>query len=335
MSAINSITNFPMLSDIMDTIESISTKHSILFRGNSLDGWFAAYLAQTHFMGETKLYPVSAHQTSTWPVKKDITGTHIIMIEVNVPLNIREIWMKHGVLSVNWVDRYDSSYASLAEKYVEDMCVTKRVFSMVYPDMTMPAWISVIDRIARWFQITREDRCIREMLDDMIHMPVQKRTKEAIGLTQQFLDIMEQAAKGNSSPYTQFITAGSQKLVVKDAALTQILSNGHIHVFTTEHVEKWGLSANWLGANVFLLENTDCIIDTNEAAHLTFIAYPGLHVFINYRKKTVNGKITYVYSARSHNFDLTAGGGIFKGHPSSAGASITEDDAMFTAPFTA
>jgi hypothetical protein len=321
--------NMTPLMDVMDTADSMSTKHSILFRGNSLDAFIATYLMDSYFMGETKLYPISAHQTNTWPGKQDIAGSHIIMIDVNVPENVRTIWMKHGVLSVNWIDRYDSSYTPIT--YTEEMSVTRRVYMFTNRSVVVPAWIYTIDRIARWFKITHEDRCIREMLDEVVHMPVKGRVKEAMENAYHIIQLLEKTP----TEYAQFIQCGAQKLHVKDAALMQVLSAGRIHIFSAEHIQKWGLSSNWLGANVFLLENTNCIIDTNEAAHLTFLAYPGLHVFINYRKKSMHGKTTYIYSARSQSFDLTADGGIFKGHSNAAGASISEDDAMFTPPFTA
>jgi hypothetical protein len=320
------------LVDVMDTIESISTKHSILFRGNSLDAFIATYLMNSHFMGETKLYPISAHQTSTWPSKQDIAGSHVIMIDVNVPSNIHATWLKNGILSVNWIERYNSSYTTI--NYTDDMCVAQRVFMFTNQGLAVPAWIQAIDRIARWSKITHEDRCIREMLDEMVHMPVKGHIKQALENAYQIIQLLERGPTENPVLYAEFIQCGGHQLQIKDSALMKILSAGQIHVFTAEHVDKWGLSSNWLGANVFLLQNTNYVIDTNEAAHLTFIAYPGLHVFINYRKKIINGKMTYVYSARSQNFDLTADSGIFKGHPTAAGASIVEDDAMFAAPFT-
>jgi hypothetical protein len=173
---------------------------------------------------------------------------------------------------------------------------------------------------------------VREVLNEIAHKPVQKKTAEAFTLTQLFL-----ANMSNPMGVMMTINQGKQILDQKDAALLGVLSKGTFHTFTAEYLAGWGLPASWLGANVFIIDNTRITLDTTEAAHIVFQHYPQVNVFINYRKKVLFGKgvpgtapppekTMYVYSARSRGFNLTEGT-IFKGHPTAAGASLIQGEA--------
>jgi hypothetical protein len=89
-----------------------------------------------------------------------------------------------------------------------------------------------------------------------------------------------------------------------------------------------------LGANVFIIDNTNITLDTTEAAHLVFQHYPQVNVFVNYRRKILYGKganavekTMYIYSARSRGFDLTSGDIPLKGHKTAAGAALIKGEA--------
>jgi hypothetical protein len=132
------------------------------------------------------------------------------------------------------------------------------------------------------------------------------------------------------------LAQGKQILDAKDASLMNILSAGQFHTFTQEYITGWALPQSWLGANVFIIDNTNITLDTTEAAHIVFHNYPQTNVFINYRKKVLYGKATggappidktmYVYSARSRGFDLTGEKSILRGHKTSAGASLIKEE---------
>lgn len=302
---------------------SFQNNLSIIFRGNSADGWFSAFLT-AKFMKDRKpiaFFPIAANQPHTWPETKCLTNTEVLLLEVNVPEKIHERWIKAGAISVNWIDRYDSSFPQLS--YVIDKCVSKHVYSFLFAGLSVPTWLEIIDRISRWSHVTFEDRCIREMIDPLVHAPTHGKIQEALVETEQFFAALE-----NPVACEALLIQGRIKLLQKDAELDKVLATGTLHTFQYDHIEKWGLSSNWLGANVFLLDNTDTIIDTTEAAHLVFLRYTGLHVFINFRRKLVGGKESMIYSARSRNFNLLENGGILKGHTTSAGATIRVDDAM-------
>jgi hypothetical protein len=232
---------------------------------------------------------------------------------------------------VTCIDHHESSIAhwSADECPVNTShCAAIQTWQHFYPQQEIPFWLHAIDRIDRWDNPTDDDRCFREILNIIAHKPVQKKMEEAIAMTEQLMTHLNDPLQTR-----MYLLQGKEILEQKDAQLAQILSNGTYHTFTPEYIQAWNLSPSWLGANVFIIDNTDMVMDSTEAAHLVFMYNPGLHAFINYRKKTFYSyqpkpiqKTMYVYSARSRGFDLTEGT-IFRGHPTSAGASLVVGEA--------
>jgi hypothetical protein len=306
---------------------------TFLFHGNCIDGWFSAYIAHTALknQGNISLFPISPNQPNTWPAAKEMANTHVILLDVSVAENHRKAWLANKVLSVNCIDHH----ASAVEHWPVDnnpinteSCAALQTWRHFYPGVEVPFWLHHIDRIDRWDNPTYEDRCVREVLNDIAHKPVQKKLAEAFQLTELFL-------MNVSTPVglMMVIAQGKQILEQKDAALLAVLNKGTFHTFTQEYLTGWNLPASWLGATVFIIDNTNITLDTTEAAHIVFQHYPQVNVFINYRKKTLFGrgpgaveKTMYVYSARSRGFDIT-NGTIFKGHPTAAGASLIKGEA--------
>lgn len=308
--------------------------HTILFHGNCIDGWFSAYIAHSAIKsGPIQMFPIAPGQMNTWPSMNKLVGTHIIMLDVSVPEKNRAYWMAHGALSINCIDHHSSSI----EHWPKDACpinvntcAALQTFHHFYPDRPIPFWLVIIDRIDRWENVSREDRYFREVLNIIAHKPVQKEMEEAIALTNQFIADMD-----DSSKILATLTQGKEILAKKDAELIESLSVGTIHTLTQDYLNGWKLPANWLNANVFIIDNTNIVFDSTEAAHLIFINNPHVSVFINYRKKTFYTKgpnpiikTMYVYSARSRGFNLTEGT-IFNGHPTAAGASIEKEKGVF------
>jgi hypothetical protein len=154
--------------------------------------------------------------------------------------------------------------------------------------------------------------------------------EEAFTLTNQFIADME-----DSSKILATLTKGKEILAEKDTTLSKLLSTGTVHTFTQDYLDGWKLPASWLNAIVFIIDNTENVFDSTEAAHLIFITNPNVTVFINYRKKTFYTKgprpilkTMYVYSARSRGFNITDNT-IFNGHPTAAGASIEKEEGVF------
>ena len=306
---------------------------TILFHGNCIDGWFSAYIAHSVLknQGTVNMYPISPSQTNTWPSTKEMAGTNIVLLDVSVAEVHRNTWLSGGAVSINCIDHHASAveHWPVGNNPINTAsCAALQTWQRFYPGAEIPFWLHHIDRIDRWDNPTYEDRCVREVLNEIAHKPVQKKMAEAFAMTELFL-----ANVNTPLGLMMTIAQGKQILDQKDAALMAVLNKGTFHTFTQEYVTGWALPETWLGANVFIIDNTNITLDTTEAAHIVFQHYPHVNVFINYRKKVLYGKghsaqekTMYVYSARSRGFNLTDGT-VLKGHPTAAGASLIKGEA--------
>jgi hypothetical protein len=306
--------------------------YTILFHGNCIDGWISTYIAQSVLktMGIVKMYPISPSQPNTWPKMAQMTGTHVLLLDVSVAENHRAAWTKGGVLSISCIDHHQSAiehWPADACPINTAACAAVQTWHRFY-GAPMPAWLNHIDRIDRWDNPTYEDRCIREVLNIIAHKPVEKKMEEALAMTEIFIGAV------NTAPgIMNIIQEGKVILDKKDAEIMMTLNKGSVHTLTHEHINMWKLNEAWLGIPVFIIDNTNITLDTTEAAHIVFTHYPQIRVFINYRKKTSYGrgadaviKNMIVYSARSRDFNLTANSTFLCGHPSAAGASLIKEE---------
>lgn len=302
---------------------------TILFHGNCIDGWFSAFIAHTYLKqhGNLQLFPIAPSQIHTWPQPQQTTGTHILLLDVSMAPHHREIFLQAGALSLECIDHHDSSiphWSPDSNPINTSCCAAIQTWKHYYPQQEIPFWLSAIDRIDRWDNPTYEDRCLREILYSIAKLPVQKKMDLAFTQTEQFMLSLSQPEL-----FGQYMIRGKEILEQKDNDLIQYLvSKGTFLTLLEEHVHYWNLPFHWVGVNIFLLDNTERIIDSTEASHLIFLNFPAVQVFINYRNKSFTTpppnpvlKNMVVYSARSRNFDITSGT-IFKGHPTSAGATL-------------
>ena len=243
------------------------------------------------------------------------------------------MWLACGVLSVKCIDHH----ASATEHWPADncpinteCCAAVQTWQFFYPQLPVPEWLNCVDRIDRWDNPTEEDRCLREVLHVIAHKPVQRKFEEAYADTDAFMQ-----AINTKEGMAATMERGRAILKKKDEELFQILGNGNVMTVTDVHLKAWNLPASWMGITLYLIDNTDIVFDSTEAAHQVFTYYPQVHVFINYRRKTflekgdmAVEKTVYVYSARSREFDLTKDGSVFKGHPTAAGVSLVCGEAQ-------
>uniref|UniRef100_A0A6C0KRR9 DHH family protein n=1 Tax=viral metagenome TaxID=1070528 RepID=A0A6C0KRR9_9ZZZZ len=311
------------------------SNYSILFHGNCIDGWFSAFIAHKKLSqsGTVRLYPV-APTGSGIPSIKLIKDTHVLMVDVSFDIGQRQKWMKGGALSVECIDHHATSkdqWPADGNPIHTECCAALQVFRHFFPEEVVPFWIYVIDRIDRWDNPTYEDRCIREVLNELAHKPVQDKSQieAVIEETNQWMTKM-----ASQEGQIENLTTGKQILDQKDAELCKILTRGDFITLDFNHATEWQLPNTWLGLNLYLINNTDIMIDTTEASHVVFTNYPGVDVFINYREKSfltkeggmVVQKKSIVYYARSREFNLTEGT-IFRGHPTAAGATLIKGEA--------
>jgi hypothetical protein len=311
---------------------------TILFHGNCIDGWFAAYFAYCELVqhGGVQMFPIAPSQPNTWPAAEVMEGTDVWLLDVSVPAYVREEWTEARVRSIQCIDHHATAieqWPAEACPIHTDHCAALQAYHHFFHGMEAPEWLHSIDRVDRWVDVTYEDRCLREFLHELARLPVQHRLADAIRLTNSFFFNM------NNHPETfqWYVEKGEKFLHKKDAHLWSIIdSKGHTVTIDEEHVATWNVPSTWVGHKLFLMNTTDVILDTTEASHLVFTKHSDISVFINYRNKVFytkpqkgTMKSMIVYSARSSvvsGINLTEGT-IFSGHPTSAGASLVRGEA--------
>ena len=310
------------------------TKYTILFHGNCIDGWISCYIAHSSIKnyGSIRQYPIAPGQPNTWPAVHMMRNNHVLLVDVSVPKETRDMWMACGVLSIKCIDHHASAvehWPAEENPINTESCAAIQTWKFFYSQSPVPECLQCVDRIDRWDNPTEEDRCLREVLNLIAHKPVQRKFDEAYADTDAFLQNINK-----EGGLATIIEQGRVILKKKDEALFQVLGKGNILTVTEQHVSTWQLPASWLGITLYIIDNTNIVFDTTEAAHQVFTYYPQCTAFINYRKKTfvekgdmATEKTVYVYSARSREFDLTKDGSLFRGHPTAAGVSLVYGEA--------
>lgn len=298
-----------------------SSKYTILFHGNCIDGWFSSFIAYTALKNTNtiKMFPISPSATHTWPTYPEIAGSHVLLLDVSVAKEHRDTWMAAGALSIACIDHHASAleHSWPIGTINTAACAALQTWYAFYPGMPIPPWLMIVDRIDRWDNPTYEDRCVREVLNVIAHKPVQKKLDEAIKMSEELLTTIN-----DPGAIAALVMKGVTILDKKDAELLSILNKGVFMFIGADNIALWDLPRSWLGMTIYIIDNSGITLDTTEAAHLVFTKYPVCSVFINYRKKTVaGGKTLFTYSARSHGVNLTDGT-ILRGHPTAAGATF-------------
>jgi oligoribonuclease NrnB/cAMP/cGMP phosphodiesterase (DHH superfamily) len=308
---------------------------TILFHGNCIDGWFSAYFAYSNLQshGEIQMFPIAPSQPNTWPTAEAMANTHIWLLDVSVPEHARKKWLEAGALTIQCIDHHATAkehWSSENNPIHTECCAALQTFRFFYPDMEEPEWLHSIDRVDRWENVTYEDRCLREYLHEIARKPVQHQLHQAFEMSNQFMYCMEH----HPESFASYCAHGEKILKEKDEHLMGlIMSKGNTIVINDHYIALWYLPQSWHGLNVFIMNTTDIVLDTTEASHLVFTQQPNINIFINYRSKSFYSKHDthqimkgmVVYSARTRTLDVTEGT-IFRGHPTSAGASLVRGE---------
>jgi hypothetical protein len=280
---------------------------------------------------KTRLYAISAGRAVTENQVRSWKGTHVLLLDLSMDKESQEKMRNGGVLSVACVDHHETSAADWPEGVDATASTALQAWRRWYGDKEVPFWVEAVNRISLWKQPLWDDRCLREVLIPVAHM----RPLDALRATEALMTWM---SAPQSVEFQGLMAQGQQRLLAKDQELMAfLLERGRTHVLQEQDVKAWGLCPEWDGVTCFVLENSDHVIDTNEAAHLVFTHIPSVQVFVNFRKKVRNlcqngipvAGLVYLYSARSTGFDLTAGG-FFQGQKQSVGATTP---VSLTAPF--
>ena len=294
------------------TTATALTKFSLVYRGNAIDGWMSAFIAYTAVkdQGSVEFYSIPSGREVTNKQVASWAGSHVLLLDLSFSVESEKKILEGTALSVEMIDYRTKD---------GEMCSARLAWQKWYAHLAVPFWLSAVDRISRWDQPTFEDRCLREVLTNVAHMP----PKDALTATDVLMTWMTQPL---CTEFQSLMAQGHAALEKKDGHLMATLGQlGTVYDIREEDTVAWGLTPEWTGLRVFLLENSDLIIDTNEAAYIVFGHFADVSAFINYRKKvrrdpkTGTLSLAYLYSARSRGFDLTTGD-FFKGQKQSAGA---------------
>lgn len=314
-----------MMDTSDSTISSIATasprRYTIVYRTNSIDGLIAAFIAYTAFrpIGTVQFDTMCAHHRIKPSHLLSWVSTHVIFLDLIPIEEDKQFLLTGGVLTVEHIDYRDYSQSVMNTDPTVSSAI--HTWNKYYSHQEKPFWLASVDRISRWKQPTWDDRCFREILSNVVHMP----PADAMRSTE---SLMQWLAIPNSAEFQSLMAQAHVRLTEKDTMLHHHLTqNGRVICIQEQDARIWKLSPEWIGLKVFLMDNSDITIDSNEAAHLVFSTLQDVTVFINYRKKlrhdpvTKQAHMTYLYSARSVTFDLTTGG-FFSGQKQSAGATI-------------
>lgn len=312
--------------------------YHVLFHGNCIDGLCCAAIAAFHLQANCRanmsFHPICPSQPHTWPSAASMAGSHILLLDVSVPAETRSEWLNAGAHCVGCVDHHEGSKEHwMAECSPIDttQCAAIMTHRLFYPEEETPAWLHAIDRIDRWDHPTFQDRCFREIMAGLAKLPVQGRMMDAVVAFQRLIEDVE-----NPERLAALLEAGRVSLEKKDAELYAALdARGGVLELTEVHASAWGLGANWVGQRLFLMDNSDFVVDTTEAAHLVFELHPlKPTLFINYRRRfaytPVQGRakpvrremIVYYGRAQADSGFNLMEGSILRGHPTAAGATV-------------
>lgn len=308
--------------------------YSIVYRGHSIDGWMAAFLAYTALSRPRMIYfyPVTATRTVSDEQAQKWRGSHVLFLDLSIDRAAQEKLMAAGALSIKCIDHHETALGDWEEGVIQvGVSTTFQTWLVFFPGQIVPYWIDAVARLSLWKDPTWEDRCLREVLLPIAHLKPWEALDATEALVRSMLNPM-------CAEFQSRMMEGQARLVQKDEELLDFLvERGRTHVIGARDVEAWRLGMEWLGLSVFLLENTNHVIDTNEAAHLVFHHAPHIDAFVNMRRRTVHDRqgkrSVYVYSARSRAFDLTQGG-FFQGHRQSAGAQAAVQEKRFVIDFS-
>jgi hypothetical protein len=295
-----------------------------------VDGLIAAFIAYTALRdsGSVTFETMCAHHRMKPSHLLSWASTHVLFLDLIPTEEDKQFLLSGGALCVKHIDYRDrnTSFWGIDTTF----STASHAWDSWYSQQEKPFWLTSMDRIALWEQPTWEDRCLREILTNVVHMP----PSDAIRSTEALMAWM---TTPHCAEFQGLMAQAHVRLAEKDAMLNHHLTqHGRVLCIQEQDAQVWKLSSEWVGLNVFLMDNSNITIDTNEAAHLVFSTLPNVGVFINYRKKlrhnpvTKQAEMTYLYSGRSVAFDLTTGGkggkggkgGFFSGQECSAGASV-------------
>lgn len=304
---------------------------NIIFHGNDIDGWMAAYIISV-VKGPTatsiNFFPVSPTKQTSWPSPYLIQNSITYIVSTVPTLELLTEYDK-ATHTLFVIDHHASSKETLhnfnshAKVHKTSQCSTELVYKLFFPSLPVPEWISLVDRLARWQTPSLEDKALREILHPIACMVLNNSIETVLEKTHKFLGNFANILEKN-----ELVRYGLSILSIKDETLANILKKGQVFEITNMNVSTWNLPTHWTGKNVFVLNNTGIVIDSTLASSKIFDENTDVDIFLNYRTREVVHPRTglpvteYSYSVRARNTsDINLiENGVFAGHACAAGA---------------
>jgi hypothetical protein len=236
------------------------------------------------------------------------------------------------------VDHHPAAKAHMKgdDTYAEDCCATRLAWLMTYPGFPEPSWVTYINQIDLWQDVTEQTLAFREMVTPIARLAVTNTPLEAFDELEELIRRLEDPEE-ECAVYVE----GTKLYEDKMAALETLLAVcPQFHGTIDEALRaKWNLPASWLNKTIFVANTSrdfigTAVMDTTAMSQRIFETKPGTTIFVNYHAVTwsYRGKpfCKYVYHARAQDVDLTECA-VLDGHALAAGGQ--HQPAGTVAPF--
>ena len=301
----------------------------IITHGNCLDGLGAAYLFWRVYRHdhEVRVHPVAPSNEITWPSVEAIRGHKLIFLDVTCGGRMGEY--AAAATSVSIVDHHPAAkvHMGFGGVFAEDCCATRLAWSMAYPGFPEPLWVTYINQIDMWQDVTDQTLAFREVATPIARLAVTSTPLEALN---EFEDLV--ARMDDPEEECAIYLEGMELYRDKMAALETLLAAcPQFHGVIDEPLcTKWNLPKSWLGKTIFVANTSknfigSAVMDTTAISQRIFDTKPGTTIFVNYHIVTWRYKdkphCKFVYHARSRGVDLTECDAL-DGHASAAGGQF-------------
>ena len=315
------------------TASAAALATNIIFQGNSIDGWMAAYLTGLVYPADlVYFHPIDARTPDTWPAAEKLAPGIVLFVDccptgpdgkfaAEYAADLRRKHFPIRLFDNNPAAGKLISCDGFTVEHDASMSTTMLIWQHFCPSEPTPAWVSQVDRIENWHMMAANDMLIREVLLEICRLPVAGKIEEAMAATDNYLMAFE-----DDSRAAALLAAGLAKMDAKTTSYMPIVERTASIKLTAELCAKWQLPRMWIGSTILCVDTTtDPAPDSSELAACA-LRIKGGDAFINYRRRRgADGKWQYIYSARrAHDsgIDLVAPCSPFKGFSKSAGGCV-------------
>ena len=314
----------------------------IVTHGNCADGWGAAYLYWEAYSvdHEVRIHPVAPSNEATWPSVETVKGHKLLFLDVTCGTRMAAYAAAASEMSL--IDHHPGGelYKGLCKSActASDCCATRLAWTQLHPGIPEPAWVTYINQIDMWEDVSEQTLAFREVVTPIARMAVEHSVDAALVEMAHLVERMDDPEQ-ECAIYLE----GARLYEDKIAALEALIKAcPQFHGLIDEALQtKWNLPVSWIGKTIFVANTSkqfigSAILDSTVMSQRIFDSNPGTTIFVNYHKVTWNyrGKqfCKYVYHARAKAVDLTECASL-DGHAAAAGGQYQPLKADVQCPF--